>query len=150
MKKRYIALIAALLLLLIALTGANLYIAANRDQITPVELERAVQQQNTVVKQTIRERVAEEVAKIVIPVLQDGKDGRDGKDGQDGTTTIIEHKIVETLPGIKGEKGDKGDAAPRPILLADPATGDLYYRYEDTTAWTLLMEACVLTKTCEE
>lgn len=155
MKKRYIALLFALLLLLIALMVANIYIAKNSDQIDRIELERVVTQANSNTIKATQFLVDQRISQVEqVP----------GNDGKDGVTTVIERQTtnVVTTPGKDGKDGADGrdgkdgrDGRPgkdakQVILSTDPDTGDIIWRYEDETGWTLLLEACAITKSCGE
>lgn len=166
MKNRHVILFAIFCVLLVILSAANVYISVRNKSESDKKIERAIALYEKADRKMTTETIANEVSKIE---LKPGKDGKDGvttivnkvvheytpapepKNGKDAVVdyalieNIIEKKIAEKLAELPQPKDGR-----TPIINIDQDTGDVLLRYQGDTLWTLLMEKCELTNTCEE
>lgn len=131
-------------LVLIALLGFNIYLTSRASD--PVRFERTVKE---IVKKELTPIVNEpgpmgltgaqgiSGLSIVGPKGDAGSSGKDGQDGQNG------------LDGKDGEKGEPGIPG-REVELSEDELGNILWRYTGDDFWTVLVEGCKLTNTCEE
>jgi hypothetical protein len=110
--------------------------AKQYDSLTPQDIQNIV------------DLAIEDIPEPIQPI--NGVDGKDGRDGRDGQTKIITEQIITEKPTEKARDGKDGLNGRTPIFDVDPDTGDILMRYEGDTMWSVLIEGCKLTKSCED
>lgn len=78
--------------------------------------------------------------------IKNGTDGVNGVDGKNAVSTTT--KIKEQVP-LKGIKGDTGAAGREVELQYNSLKQRLEWRYTGEDIWTVLVNACELTNTCQ-
>lgn len=148
MKKLYIVLG---IIVLIALNIGAFFILRSIYEHTDSRINQALmayEEADKVRTEKLIETAIKDVQIIQGPQGQPGQSGKPGENGKDGGNG----QNGQTVTGPKGDNGmpgKNGKDARQITLSTDPDTGDILWKYTDDTLWTLLIEKCQLTNTCE-
>ncbi len=152
MSRKNLWFIVIVTLAVIGLCTANIYLSVKNSRDSVNQIERSLVEYRTHDTALTNELISTAITQM-IPVLVVGEKGDAGAPGPRGEA-IVGPQGPAGQPGKDavakdGANGKDGKDA-RPIVMnADVETGDIMWRYEDDTLWTLLIEGCVLKNTCE-
>lgn len=156
MSRKNLWFIAIAALVVIGLCTANIYLSIKNSRDTIKQIERSLVEYR-IHDTALTNKLINNAVSDIVPLPVVGPKGDTGAPGPKGETVVgpqgpagaAGRDGLNGRDGVDGKDGRDGRDG-RPIVVsADSETGDVMWRYEDDTLWTLLIDGCVLRNTCE-